>query len=146
MFMSIRFLAMKSSSLYLLLMLAVSLVCLPADAKKQREPKPIVPQRVWIYGCGVNFLDSVVFVTDIQYVDSAIIDREGQLENSYAYSSDLKFFVESRYAKENEACAVYYSPKLKAVEKRYARMKKRFASKHLVVNMIGGDSFQFTKQ
>lgn len=142
-----RFRPMKSSSFPLLLLLVASLVCLPAAAKKKtREPKPIVPQRVWIYGCAVNFLDSVVFVTDIQYVDSVIIDREGQLENSYAYSSDLKFYVESRYAKENEACAVYYSPKLKAVEKRYARMRKRFTAKRMVVNMIGGDSFHFTKQ
>jgi len=112
-------------------------------AKKLAEMKP---QTIYIYGAGINFLDSIVYVTDFQQVDSVYIEPDGELRDYYAYTGDLKFFLESRHALENETCAVFYMTNEKKATKRFAKMDKKLRKKGFVINRISRDDFTFTRQ
>lgn len=112
-------------------------------AKKLAEMKP---QTVYLYGAGINFLDSVVYVTDFQHLDSVYIEPDGELRDFYAYSGDLKFYLESHYKLENETCAVFYMTDEKKATKRFAKMDAKLRKKGFIINRVSIDEFTFVRQ
>lgn len=112
-------------------------------AKKLAEMKP---QTVYIYGAGINFLDSVVYVTDFQHIDSVYIEPDGELRDYYAYSGDLKFYLESHYNLENETCAVFYMTDEKKASKRFAKMDAKLRKQGYLINRVSKDDFTFVRQ
>jgi len=112
-------------------------------AKKLAEMKP---QTVYIYGAGINFLDSVVYVTDFQHIDSVYIEPDGELRDYYAYSGDLKFHLESHYNLENETCAVFYMTDEKKATKRFSKMDAKLRKKGFLINRVSRDEFTFVRQ
>lgn len=117
------------------------------EARKYEEQMAkLEPQTIAIYGVGINFLDSTVYVTDYQTLDSVYIEPGGELREYYAYTADYKFFLESHYHLTNETCAVYYMPKSKKADKRFAKMDSYFRKKGFVIARVERDDFQFTRQ
>lgn len=115
--------------------------------KKEKEEKEDEPLRVYMYGVSIDFNDSVVYMTDVQYLDSMIINKDGSLLNYANYSLQLKVYLEGTLAENNQTCAVIYSDKKKKIEKRFAKMRKKYASsKDKVLKQIGSDSFMFRKE
>ena len=122
-----------------------------ARSKKEAEKMAkklaaMEPQTVWLYGAGMNFLDSVVYVTDFQHIDSVYIEPDGELRDYYAYSGDLKFYLESHYNLENETCAVFYMTDEKKASKRFAKMDKKLRKQGFLINRVSRDDFTFTRQ
>lgn len=104
------------------------------------------PQTVYLFGAGINFLDSVVYVTDFQSLDSLYIEPEGDLREHYAYTADLKFYLESTLGIENETCAVFYMTDEKKATKRYTKMDAKLRKKGFVINRVSRNDFAFTRQ
>lgn len=122
-----------------------------ARSKKEAEKMAkklaaMKPQTVWLYGAGLNFLDSVVYVTDFQHLDSIFIEPDGELRDYYAYSGDLKFYLESHYGLTNETCAVYYMTDEKKATKRFTKMDAKLRKKGFIINRISRDDFSFKRQ
>ena len=124
------------------LLCAVQLPTFAANKDKNEEPK-----RVYMYGVAVNFNDSTMYMTDVHYLDSMIINKDGSLQNYIGYSMQLKAFLEGTLGETDQTCAVIYSDKKKKLEKRFLRMRKEcLAERKQRFKQIGTDSFRFEKR
>lgn len=116
-------------------------------APKEKKDKADEPKRVYLYGVSIDFNDSLVYMTDIQYLDSVLILKDGSLQNYANYSQQLKIFLEGSQAEDNQTCAVIYSDNKKKLEKRYVKMRKRYqADKNAVLMKVGSAAFSFRKE
>lgn len=124
------------------LLCAVQLPTFAANKDKDEEPK-----RVYMYGVAVNFNDSTMYMTDVHYLDSMIINKDGSLQNYVGYSMQLKVFLEGILGETDQTCAVIYSDKKKKLEKRFLKMRKKcLAERKHKLKQIGTDSFTFEKR
>ena len=62
----------------------------PKKDKKEKEPEVV---RVYMYGVSIDFNDSLVYMTDVQSLDSMIINGDGSLQNYSSYSLQLKVWT-----------------------------------------------------
>lgn len=100
---------------------------------------------VYIFGFAASFLDSVVYITDIQLMDSAYVEKKSKfLMDRAVYSDQLQTFIEENAAVENYTCAVLFGLKKKDIEELHEKIKKRYAANdYLVLKQIPLDNFQF---
>lgn len=115
-------------------------------APKEKKEKIEEPVRVYLYGVSLNFNDSLVYMTDVQYFDSVKIGKDGSLQNYANYSQQMKIFLESTLGESNQTCAVIYSDSKKKLEKRYVKMRKKFQADKEKVLMKLGSAFSFLKE
>ena len=115
-------------------------------APKDKKEKEEEPKRVYMYGVSLNFNDSVVYMTDVQYLDSILIQKDGSLQNHANYSQQMKIFLEGTLGESNQTCAVIYSDNRKKLEKRYVKMRKRYQADKEKVLMKLGSAFVFLKE
>lgn len=133
----------KSLILALFAMMAVSSFAAPKEKKiKEDEPK-----RVYLCGISIDFNDSVVYITDLQHLDSVIIDKDGSLENYTLYSNQLLVYLEGMLGEDGQTCAVIYSDKKSKTEKRIAKVRKKIQdSGNSFIIRISTESFTFRKE
>ena len=132
----------------LLLLGLLTLVVMPViSAPKEKKERVIEPKRVYLCGVSLNFNDSVVYVTDIQSLDSVIINKEGSLANYSTYSLQMKVYMEGTLGEINQTCAVLYSDDKKNLEKRINRMRKHFlANENKLFKKVSREAFAFRKE
>lgn len=83
----------------------------------------------YICGFATSFNDSTVYFTDIQYMDSTYTDsKTGFLYSRDNYSYQLRGHMQKNGV-ANPTCITFFSKKRKDVEKKYAALKKRYATK-----------------
>ena len=116
-------------------------------APKEKKEKTEAPKRVYMFGVATNFNDSTVYLTDVQYLDHAMMGTDGSLKDHTGYSQQLKAFLESTLGETNQTCAVIYSDKKKKLEKRFIRARKKYQTdKAKTLKRIGTDTFMFQKR
>lgn len=115
-------------------------------AKLAEKMAKLEPVRCYLYGAGMNFLDSIVYVSDYQYLDSIYIEPDGQLRDHYAYTAAIKFYIESTFGETNETCAVFYGDNDKKQHARYQKMLKTMQKNGFVVNVIPKNEFAFVRE
>ena len=95
-------------------------VCLAtASAKPRCQP-------IYIFGVSASFNDSIVYITDIQLLDSAWVDdKTGFLLMRNEYSNQLRSHFTAK-GQLNRTCIVCFADNEKAILKKYAKMKKRY--------------------
>ena len=132
----------------LLLLGLLTLVVMPViSAPKEKKERVIEPKRVYLCGVSLNFNDSVVYVTDIQYLDSVIINNEGSLANYSSYTMQMKIYMQGTLGEGNQTCAVLYSDDKKKLEKRVNRMRKHFlANENKLFKKVSREAFSFHKE
>lgn len=103
--------------------------------------------RVYMYGFACSFNDSTVAFTSIQGVDSCYLQsRTGFLVSRDNYSYQLRDYLKSKGVTD-ATCIVVFSPKRKKVEKRYAKMLKRYEHPkkgNFIVKKISNADFKFS--
>ena len=77
--------------------------------------------KVYLYGFAASFNDSTVYFTDIQEVDSAVIDRSGFLYGRDSYSYQLKDYLAS-IGFEHATCVTLWAATRDAVEKKFQKL------------------------
>lgn len=116
-------------------------------APEETRLKADEPKRVYMYGVSIDFNDSVVYMTDVQHLDSIIINKDASIQNHAYYSMQMKVYLEGTLGETNQTCAVIYSDNKKKLEKRYLKMRKKYqADKNTLLKQIGADSFMFRKE
>ena len=102
-------------------------------------------QPVYMFGVAASLLDSVVYVTDLQYVDSAYVDdKSGFLMERPLYTLQLQQFVEGSEKRQNLTCVVFFHKKKAKAEKKLQKIKKKFrASKDLHLAAFPEGAFRF---
>lgn len=110
-----------------------------------KQPKDKTKYGVYMAGVSASFTDSLVYITDIQYIDSASLDRNGFLAGRSQYSLQLKDYLEMQKGERNRTCFVFFSSKKKSLQKELSKLKQKYKkSKTLVV--LGVDpEFRFKK-
>ena len=99
----------------------------------------------YICGFAASFNDSTVYFTDIQYMDSTYTDsKTGFLYSRDNYSYQLRGHMQKNGV-ANPTCITFFSKKRKDVEKKYAALKKRYATKgRYDVTYLLASEFAFT--
>ena len=106
--------------------------------------------KVYMYGFGASFNDSIVYFTDIQEVDSAWIDKGGFLYSRDNYSYQLRDYL-TKLNMEHATCVTVWSKTQKELEKKLLLMKKKYSFTntkknnkfHYLVKDIANSDFHF---
>lgn len=113
------------------------------SAKSKKVPN------VYIFGFSASFKDSVVYVTEVQKLDSAWIDSKSKFllarEN---YSDQLKNYLNEAYKMPHRTCIVMYATKKKDIEKKYTKLLSKYKSPKNKTNydirIVEPEKFKFT--
>ena len=112
---------MRYSKLLCLLMLLI--IAIPSGAKKKGDKKKY---GVFLVGASASFSDSLVYITDIQFLDSASVSDKGLLEGRAQYSMQLKDYLEGKKGMTDRTCFMYFSTKKKKLEKEMKKLKAKY--------------------
>lgn len=121
-----------------MILLVAFAICTVAQAQEAQR------QRVYIFGFAASLGDSLAFQTDIQALDSAYLYKNGFLADRAQYSSQLQEAVKQLSGRENMICAVYFDKNKAKLEKKFMKLKRRYARDHAVmVQPLNSDAFSF---
>lgn len=121
-------------------MLLVLTVC-SAFSLKSSKNKP-----VYIVGVSASFTDSLVYFTEIQFLDSVHIDKNKMLPERAQYSYQLKNYLENEEGLSNRTCFVYFSNSKKKLQKTVTKMKAKYQKgKTMLMRQVNPNAFQFKK-
>lgn len=102
--------------------------------------------QVYIAGVAASFSDSIVYFTDIQTVDSVVLDNHGFLPGRARLSSQLKSYLEDNRSLPNRVCLVYFSENRDKLEKQIKKIKEKYIkSKKSYIRELSSESFKFSK-
>ncbi|MCR4993859.1 MAG: hypothetical protein K6A32_00515 [Bacteroidales bacterium] len=103
------------------LLLAGAVATVDAASKEPRMT------RVYMFGFSASLTDSTAFQTDIQTLDSAWIDPSHKfLIDRALYSLQLQYHVEVQEHRKNTVCTVFFGTNLRKVQRRWAKVRKRY--------------------
>ena len=105
------------------------------------------PQRVYLFGVATNFNDSTIYITELQHLDSLIINPDGSLQNHVGYTLQLKVYLEGSLDERNQTCAVFYSDKKRKLTRRFLEIQRMYQyKKDKKLVQIDKDAFLFQKR
>ena len=100
---------------------------------------------MYIAGVSASFTDSLIYFTDIQFVDSVELGKDKLLPMRGQYSDQLDNYLEQKLGWENRTCFIYFDEKKSKVEKAIKKMKGKYQKEGKVVIKETGADFKFTK-
>ena len=71
---------------------------------------------LYIVGVSASFSDSLIYFTDIQFVDSVVLDKDKMLPMRGQYSDQLDAYLEQKLGLENRTCFIYFNEKKHKLE------------------------------
>ena len=100
---------------------------------------------MYMVGVSASFTDSLIYFTDIQFLDSVELDKNELLPMRGQYSDQLDSYLEQVKGMENRTCFIYFDEKKSKVEKAIKKMKGKYQKEGKVVIKETGADFKFTK-
>lgn len=113
------------------------------------EAKIKVAPKLYIFGFSASFKNSIVYLTNIQELDSAWVDSKSKfLCGRDQYSAQMKDYLASTINDPHRTCVVMFSTKKSDAEKKYMKLKRTYTDKAKAkdgyeVNYIDTRDFQF---
>lgn len=120
-------------------LLLVFIMCSAFSMKKKDD------KQVYIAGVSASFKDSLVYFTDIQLVDSFILDKNKMLPQRQQYSYQLKTYLESKLGQSNRTCFIYFDSNKTKLEKSIKKMKDKYQKSGKSIIRQVDSEFKFTK-
>ena len=133
----------KIISILFILCLAVPSLSFAKDGKT-KERKKKVQTEVYVWGVSLSFSDSVVYFTEIQHIEGAIIEDK-LLPNRHLYAYELKDYMSYEENMPGRTSFIYFSDKRSKLEKKEQKVKKRLVEGGEKTVRYLGDRFKFTK-
>lgn len=121
------------ASLFLVLM-----VCSAATMKNKGKG-------MYIVGVSASFTDSLIYFTDIQFVDSVELGKDKLLPMRGQYSEQLDNYLEQGLGLQNRTCFIYFDDKKQSLEKIIKKMKDKYKKEGKSVLRETGADFKFSK-
>lgn len=136
---------MKRFNIFFLLLFATLVIGINSYAKDKNTAGPT---KVYMFGFSASFNDSLVYVTDIQAVDSVMIEPKTEfLVGRTAYGNQLQFFLTDHKERPNTTCVVFFDKKLENLRKRYNKVMKRYKnSNETILKTITQEEFRFVPE
>ena len=122
-------------------MFAVS-VFVGAAAKKSKDKDKY---GVYMAGVSASFTDSLIYFTDIQYLDSAMVDGKGFLVGRSQYSVQLKDYLETKEGGKNRTCFMFFNVKKNKLEKEISKLREKYKKGNNMVIKSVNPEFKFEK-
>ncbi len=104
---------------------------------------------IYIFGSAISFTDSLVYITDIQILDSAWVDDKTDfLLKRHEYSNQLRSYF-TQQGISSRTCHVEFATNEKKILKKYARLRKKLNGtkkhpKHYDLREIDEEEFTFS--
>ena len=130
------------SILFILCLVMPSLSFAKGDKKKESKKK--IQTEVYVWGVSLSFSDSIVYFTEIQRVEGAIIEDK-LLPNRHLYAYELKDYMSYEEGKPGRTSFIYFSDKRSKLEKKEQKVKKKMIEGGEKSVRYLGDKFNFTK-
>ena len=109
---------------FIVLALVLAVSATTAEAKRVQAP------HMYIFGFSASFVDSTLYITDIQDVEGAWYDtKTGFLLARDSYSYQLKDYLAEKKGQPNRVCLVLFATTKKEAEKKYEKLKKKYAGR-----------------
>ena len=118
-----------------------------AFAATTASAKSVVTPKAYMFGFVANFSDSVVYMTDIQTVDSVWYDTKTKfLLGRSVYSNQLRQYFANTLNQPNRTCIVIFALKRKDIEKKFLKLRKEYTGKKVRydVRTLNENEFHFT--
>lgn len=120
---------------------AVSMV-MGVAAKKSKDKNKY---GVYMAGVSASFTDSLVYFTDVQYLDSAVVDNKGFLVGRSQYSVQLKDYLETKEGVKNRTCFMFFNVKKNKLQKELLKLKEKYGKGNTLVLKSVNPEFKFEK-
>ncbi|MBU3852826.1 MAG: hypothetical protein H9789_03180 [Candidatus Paraprevotella stercoravium] len=136
---------MKRFKFSFLLLFTVLVVGINSYAKDKNTTKT---EKVYMFGFSASFNDSLVYITDIQGVDSVEIEPKTDfLVGRTAYGNQLQFYLADYKERPNTTCVVFFDKKEDKLRKKYNKILKRYKnSKETILKNLTRDEFSFKRE
>lgn len=113
-----------------------------ATAKKSKDKDKY---GVYMAGVSASFTDSLIYFTDIQYLDSAMVDSKGFLVGRSQYSVQLKDYLETKEGGKNRTCFMFFNVKKNKLEKEISKLREKYKKGNNMVIKSVNPEFKFEK-
>ena len=100
---------------------------------------------MYMAGVSASFTDSLIYFTDVQFVDSVVLDKNKLLPLRELYSEQLEDYLENNLGLKDRTCFIYFDKKKDKVEKEIKKMKAKYLKEGKSVLKEVGTEFKFTK-
>lgn len=101
---------------------------------------------VYAFGVSSSFVDTVVYYTNIQILDSVALDKNGFLKGREMYSYQLKNYLELERNLPNRTCVIYFNEDRKKLTKEFNKLISNYKkNKDVVVKPMSEEEFKFIK-
>lgn len=100
-------------------LLLVFVMCSAFTMQKDKEG-------VYIAGVSASFSDSLVYFTDVIFVDSVSLDKDKFLPERYQYSSQLTDYLLQKHGLRNRTSFVLFGEKKEKLEKTIKKLKEKY--------------------
>lgn len=115
--------ALKYIALALLITMSTA-----AEAKSKEKSGNVQVPHVYMFGFSASFTDSLVYLTDIQDIPNAWLDKKTKfLKERDNYSYQLKNYL-TEQDHPNRVCVTFFATNKKKIEKKYQKLKKKYAN------------------
>ncbi|MBR1498048.1 MAG: hypothetical protein IJ615_00205 [Bacteroidaceae bacterium] len=130
---------------FLRIMLCAILLCTAFAQTAQAKKYRVRQQKTYMMGTAISFTDSVIYITDMQVVDSVTIQRKTHfLMDRQAYSLQLQRYLEAQKKGSHFTTAVCFGQKKKNMERRYLAIYKRYSKRNdLHISLVDQSQFRF---
>lgn len=100
---------------------------------------------IYAFGVSASFVDSVVYFTEVQELDSATLNKNGFLNKRDAYSYQLKNHLENK-GLEHRTCMTYFSDSKSEMNSEFSKLSAKYKkNKAYRYQLIDKSEFHFTK-
>ena len=130
---------MKFVKLIVCLFLVMS-VCSTCSANGKGKVKGM-----YIAGVSASFSDSLIYFTDIQFVDSVSLDKDKLLPLREKYSDQMDYYLEKVQGQQNRTCFIYFNENKSKLEKKMKKMKAQYQKDGKSILRDTGADFKFVK-
>ena len=100
---------------------------------------------MYMVGVSASFTDSLIYFTDIQFLDSVSLDKAKLLPLRDQYSDQLEDYLENKLGLTDRTCFIYFDAKKSKLEKTVKKMKDKYKKDGKAVLKETGADFKFTK-
>lgn len=122
----------------ILLALAFILVTISGFAKGKND------SGFYLFGVSTSLTDSIVYMTDIQFLDEAKMSDLDFSKTVSRYSIQLQNYVSVMIDTKFQTAAVYFSKKKSLVEKDRKRVLNKFVKKNKMLHVsVPSEDFEF---
>lgn len=123
-----------------LALLLVAIGTMPSQARDKKGK----PQKVYAFGAAESLNDTLLYLSPIQELQEAELDRSGFLNFREEYDAQLQSYLHTQHPGLETLCVTIYSTSRSKLEKKYLRLRREWSQRpHKRFTELPAADFQF---